>query len=110
MFHPGVWLSTRNLPLRLPCKKLSPQFVGPFKILWRANKVTHRLQLPSDYRLSPSFHVSLLMPVVLAPLVEAVPHDSPPSPLDVEGGPAYAVRFLLDSRLHGGKLLYLVDW
>ncbi|XP_038826927.1 uncharacterized protein LOC120026174 [Salvelinus namaycush] len=40
VFHPGdcVWLSTRNLPLHLPCKKLSPWFVRPFKVLWRVNE------------------------------------------------------------------------
>jgi hypothetical protein len=41
MFSPGdqVWLSTRNLPLRLPCWKLGTQCVGPFKVLRRINEV-----------------------------------------------------------------------
>lgn len=44
VFSPGdgVWLSTRNLPLCLPCQKLSLWFVGPFKVLGRVNEVTYR--------------------------------------------------------------------
>ncbi|XP_045076957.1 uncharacterized protein LOC121570268 [Coregonus clupeaformis] len=40
LFHPGdlVWLSTRNLPLHLPWRKLSHGFVGPFKVLRRVNE------------------------------------------------------------------------
>ena len=53
---------------RLPCRKLSQWFVGPFKVLRRVNEVTYRLQLPANYRISPSFLVSQLVPwLVLDP-------------------------------------------
>jgi hypothetical protein len=99
VFNPGdrVWLSTRNLPVRLPCWKLSTWFLWPFKVLQRINEVTYHLQLPTNYRISPSFHVSLLRPVVPGPLADPVPCDTPPPPLDIDGSHAYAVRPQLDS-------------
>ncbi|KAL0195007.1 hypothetical protein M9458_008579, partial [Cirrhinus mrigala] len=106
-YQPGqwVWLSTKDIKLRLPSRKLSPRYVGPFKILKRINEVTYQLELPANYRISPSFHVSLLKPVH----PEADPGQEapePPPPLDID----YQGKQLLDSRRRGGQLQYLVDW
>uniref|UniRef100_A0A8C1I7H5 Gypsy retrotransposon integrase-like protein 1 n=1 Tax=Cyprinus carpio TaxID=7962 RepID=A0A8C1I7H5_CYPCA len=49
-YQPGqrVWISTRVLKLRLPSRKLTPRYVGLFKILKQINiQVTYQLELPA---------------------------------------------------------------
>ncbi|KAI5629102.1 hypothetical protein C0J50_10525, partial [Silurus asotus] len=41
-----VWLSTRDLKLKLPYYKLSPRFIGPFRIADQVNDVSYQLELP----------------------------------------------------------------
>uniref|UniRef100_A0A9J8BT73 Chromo domain-containing protein n=1 Tax=Cyprinus carpio carpio TaxID=630221 RepID=A0A9J8BT73_CYPCA len=112
-YIPGqwVWLSTKDLRLRLPCKKLSPRYVGPFKILRQITPVSFRLELPTNYRISPTFHVSLLKPAggPGGELEEGARLQNPP-PILVDGEEAYRVHKLLDSRRRGGTLQYLADW
>ncbi|KAK3521162.1 hypothetical protein QTP70_000514 [Hemibagrus guttatus] len=92
-----VWLSTRNLKLQLPCRKLSPRFVSPFEIIRRINPVSYRLKLPPTYRISPTFHVSLLKPAQALGSDHPAPCEPPP-PLNIDGSPAYIVHALLNLR------------
>ncbi|KAK3508923.1 hypothetical protein QTP70_013746 [Hemibagrus guttatus] len=78
-----VWLSTRNLRLKLPYRKLTPKFVSPFEIV----------RQPAHPAAG-----------------ESRACEEPPPPLDIEGSPAYQVRALLNSRRVRSRLQYLMDW
>ncbi len=112
VYQPGdqVWLSTRDIRLRLPCRKLRPRYVGPFPITRQINEVTYELQLPNTYRISPTFHVSLLKPLINPLLPPSTEHEIPPPPEVDPNETIYRVQEILDSRQRGGRLQYLVDW
>lgn len=77
-------------------------------ILQQINAVTYKLQLLPEYRIHPTFHVSLLKPLSL--LQQNLEKPKPPPPLLLEDGAAYEVSDILDSRRRGGQLEYLFDW
>lgn len=75
-------------PLRLPCEKLSPRFIGSLKIIRQDNSVNYQLQLPPQYCISPSFHISLLKPAY-DPLPATDSEQGLSPQLEIDGSPTY---------------------
>ena len=55
-----VLLNSKHLRFRGTPKKLKRRYVGPFKVLERIGETAYRLELPSQWRIHPVFHVSLV--------------------------------------------------
>ncbi len=88
---------------KLPCKKLSPRYIGPFKIQRQINEATYQLQLPPRYRIHPTFHVSLLKPCSSLTPDQHEP-DEPPPPEILDQPSVYQVRNIMDSRRQGWSI------
>jgi len=109
-FVPGdkVWLDARNLPVRTPSRKLSPQRYGPYQVLQKISPVTYRIKLPGTLKMHNVFHVDLLIP---HHETEAYGEQySQPPPELIHGEEEYNVEEIINDRLHRRKRQYLVKW
>ncbi len=87
--------------------------IGPLTIESQINEITFRLQLPAQYRIHPTFYVSLFKPV--SPSVTEPDKPALPSlPEIIEEPLVYRVQYIVDSwrpssTIQDGRLKYLID-
>jgi hypothetical protein len=99
-----VLLSSKNIRVRKPCKKLTERFLGPFRVVKRIGENAYQLELPEQYgKLHHTFHVSLLEPYVRRE------GEEPPGPVDIEEE-KFLVENILDERTKQGKPEFLIKW
>ena len=105
-----VWLDTRNLFTKRPCRKLENRRAGPYPV----KKVisTHAVELvfPEDICVHSVFYVNLLEPA--ATDLHAGHIQPPPPPIEVDGKAEWEVNAIVDSRYtrQSKKLQYQVQW
>lgn len=103
-----VFLNRKNIKTKRPSRKFDNKNLGPFKIKEKINEVAFKLHLPSSMKIHPVFHVSLLEPKSKETFANQ--KQEPPQPIEVDGEQHYEVEKILDSRIHRGRLQYLVSW
>jgi hypothetical protein len=103
-----VWLSTKNLNMKRPTRKLAEKQVGPYEILEIISSNAVRLKLPKSLPIHPVVNVSSVRPYRAPAFKGQKPNE--PAPVEVDGQQEYEVERILDSRRHRGKLEFLVGW
>ncbi len=110
-----VWLSTKNMRTKRPCRKLDDKWVGPLTIKRVINGRAYELDLPPEMRLHPVFYVNLLRPAAENPLLgQRNDESSLPGPVvGVDDEPEeWEVEEIVGKRLRGRRkqIEYRVKW
>ena len=103
-----VWLSTKDLHITRPSRKLMEKHIGPYPISKIISPNAVELKLPASFRIDAPINVSRIRPY--KPPTIPGQQITPQPPIQIEGEPEYIVEEILDSRLHRNKLQYLVKW
>ncbi len=97
-----VWLSTRNITMDRPSKKLDQKMLSSFEVI-RNKGVSVELQLPQSMKIHV-FHPNLLRKISTDPLTNQV--NELLSPVIINNEEEWEVEDILDARGHRGKLQY----
>jgi hypothetical protein len=107
-----VMLNAKNLKLpSMHSRKLSPKWVGPFKIIGQKHKDSFELDLDGKFQIHPVFHVNLLKPWIDNDNEEFPDrHQDPPPAVIVDDEEEFEAEAIIKKRTRYGKTQYLVKW
>ena len=105
-----MWLEGKNLLISTGSSKLCPKRYGPFKISRIISSVAYQLELPSQWKVHPIFHASLLLPY--KEMEQHGPNFIRPPPDIIEGQEQYEVEAICDHCYQGRthQLQFLLKW
>ena len=90
-----VWLSTKNIKIDRPSKKLDYKMIGLFKVVGKKG-ISLELQLPQAIKIYNVFYPNLLQKVSLDPLTSQV--NEPAPPVIINNKEEWEVKDILDAR------------
>ena len=111
-YQPGdkVFLDGRNIKTTRPSAKMEDKWFGPYDVIEKVGASAYRLKLPTTWKkIHPVFNVSILKPAQ-PPAFASQQKPPPPPPILVDNEEEYEVDEIIDSRIHRGKLQFLVKW
>jgi hypothetical protein len=105
-----VFLDASDVSTTQPMKKFAHCYLSPFLVVRPVGSHVYRLKLPQSMsHLHLVFHIVKLMPAPPDPIEGQ--RARPPPPPEIIGGKArYEVEEVIDSRMRGRRLQYLVRW
>jgi hypothetical protein len=95
-----VMLSTINLTfLNRPSKKSRSRYIGPYKIIEKISSQAFKLDIPSNMKVHPVFHISLLKEFNSLSPESEVPDNIPSSNDMIYGDDTFFVHFMIDHKI-----------
>jgi len=89
-----VWLSTKNLHVDRPSRKLTERQLGPYEIVKIISSNAVKLKLPASFKIHDVINVSRIRPYRPPATGQST---IPPEPIVIEGIPEYEVEEIADS-------------